>query len=200
MEFQDLPDIGETKRKNIVEIGLSFTAMTRLFARGSKRAIESKLLELFSTLTEINTREEYEQRHRSFCEWFIGKIQTAEKKLKNGRAVQSDRPSYGQAAKVLDIAIKVYVYYCTQPAPEIAQKLLPLLHGAVDTPILTFLKGLKKPEFAANPISATTIKEVDERTYHVLQALVVEESSAHSMHPVQFDDVLWRMLSRELEQ
>lgn len=97
------------KTKNIVEIAFDFTAMTRVFLKGSKTEIVLKLEKHFSSLAKINSREDYEAFHRRFCEWFTREIRTAEKKLKNGRAQKSEAASYGHAAKVFDIAIKVYV-------------------------------------------------------------------------------------------
>jgi hypothetical protein len=187
-------NVEETKRKNIIEMALGFTAMIRIFSGGSKTRIEVQLDRLFSSLAEINTRDEYEARHRSFCEWFSQEIWTAEKKLKNGRLQPSQLASYGQGAKVLDIAIKVYVYYCARPTAEIAQHILPFLNGAVDVPIMN---SLKKSKYAIAKIQATTIKEVDEAAYRALQAVVLAESRTLGLHPVQYDDAMWRSLNRE---
>jgi DNA primase len=190
----ELPDIERTKRKNIIEMALGFTAMIRIFSEGSKAKIAAQLEDLFSSLGEIVTRDEYETRHRSFCEWFGREIWTAEKTLKNEKLQPSQPSSYGQAAKVLDIAIKVYVYYCAQPTAEIAQRIVPFLNGAVDAPIM---KCLKKSKDAAATIRATTIKQVDETEYQALQAIVLAESHARKIHPVQYDDIMWRKLNRE---
>lgn len=194
MKLPDQADIEGTKRKNIIEMALGFTAMIRIFSKGSKPRIEAKLEEFFSRLAEVRTRADYQARHRSFCEWFTRKIRTAEKRLKNGKVQPSQPSSYGQAAKVLDIAIKVYVYYCAQPTVQTAQRILPFLNGAVDTPIM---KYLRKSKCTTATIRATTIKEVDETEYQALQALVLAESCARKMHPVQYDDLMWRQLNRE---
>jgi len=71
---------------------------------------------------------------------------------------------------------------------------VPFLNGAVDVPIM---KVLKKSKNATAPIQATTIKEVDEAAYLALQAVVVAESRVLGLHPVQYDDVMWRTLNRE---
>ena len=193
MNLTELPDVERTKRKNIIEMALGFTAMIRIFAQGSKAKIAAKLEELFSSLAEIHSRKDYEARHRSFCEWFTGEIWTAEKTTKNGKVHPSHSSSYGQAAKVLDIAIKVYVYYCPQPTAEISQRIVPLLNGAVDTPIMKYLKK----KYATGTIRATTINEVDETAYEAIQSLVLTESGACKMHPVQYDDIMWRQLNRD---
>jgi hypothetical protein len=174
-------------------MALGFTAMTRIFSAQSKGRIEAQLEVLFSTLEGINSREEYEALHRSFCEWFSQEILTAEKTLKNGKLQPRQPSSYGQAAKVLDIAIKVYVYYCAQPSAEIAQRIMPFLNGAIDTPIL---KWLKQSKGAGATVRATTIKEIDETAYKAFQALVLAECSAGKMHPVQYDDIMFRKFNR----
>lgn len=133
-------------------MALGFTAMTRIFSEGSKPKIATKLGGLFSTLTEIHSPQGYATLHRSFCEWFAREIRTAEKKMKKGKVHPSQPSSYGQAAKVLDIAIKVYVYCCAQPTAEIAQRMVPFLNGAVDTPIMKHLKN----QHATASIQATT--------------------------------------------
>jgi hypothetical protein len=188
------PDFEGAKRKNIIEMALDFTGMMRIFSKRSKAKIRMKLEELFSQLTDIRTGNDYQALHQSFCEWFILQIPNAEKRLKNGK-VQPSRPSsYGQAAKVLDIAIKVYVYYCALPSLEIAQRIVPFLNGAVDTPILNHLKTVR---CAIGSIRATTIQGIDQSTYLELQSLLLAKSGDHHMHPVQYDDVLWRQLNRE---
>ena len=44
--------------------------MVRVLSKDSKEKIKSKLEEQFSCLAKVNTREDYEAFHRTFCEWF----------------------------------------------------------------------------------------------------------------------------------
>jgi hypothetical protein len=90
-------------------------------------------------------------------------------------------------AKVLDIAAKVYVYYCGEPSAEIAAGLLPMLHAGLDTPMMTDLD----PAHAKG-----TIQEVDRAEYERLQGLVAAKIAGSELHPVQYDDVAWRRLQR----
>ncbi|HEY2932815.1 MAG TPA: hypothetical protein VGK99_13810 [Acidobacteriota bacterium] len=92
---------------------------------------------------------------------------------------QSQPASYGQAAKVLDIALKVYVYYCAQPTADVAERIVPLLHGAVDTPIM---QQLKRSKYATARIRAATIKGVDATAYESLQSVVLAETDHHLLH------------------
>jgi len=186
------PDPESAKKKNIIDMAIGFTAMMRNFSEGSKAKIEETLEDFVGNLVNINTRDEYEACHRKFCVWFADEIVTAEKKLKNGAVQPSQAASYGHGAKVLDIAIKVCVYYCSQPNVETARRIEPLLNGAIDTPILKELKSI----YTTTPIPAKTIQEVDEETYRVLQSLVLRESLSLNVHPVQYDDIKWRQLNR----
>jgi hypothetical protein len=188
----ELADSDSAKTKNIIDMALGFTAMMRIFSEGSKSKIEQKLEDLFGNLENINTCNEYEACHQDFCIWFTHEIQTARKKVKNGGFRPGQPASYGQGAKVLDIAIKVYVYYCSQPNAEVARRIKPLLHGAVDTPIMKHLKS----KYATARIPAKTIQEIDAEAYRVLQSLVLKESLSMSIHPVQYDDIVWRRLNR----
>ena len=187
----------EAKTRNIIGMALGFTAMMRILDERSNAKIEVEAQKHFERLNKVNSQDEYDVMHRSFCRWFISNIQTAEKKLRNGRLQQSRAASYGQAAKVLDIAAKVYVYYCGLPTTEVAQRIVPFLHGAVDTPILKELKKRLKSERPGATIPAKTIREVDEGAYGVLQSLVLKESRRRKILRVQYDDIMWRKLNRE---
>jgi hypothetical protein len=190
MNSTEPPDVEGTKRKNIIEMALSFTAMIRTFAKKSKKRVVEKLEELFRSLAEVRSRDDYEACHRSFYLWFLQNIKT--------NAQPGGSTSYGQAAKLPDVAIKGYVYYCNQPTSEIAERIVPFLHGAIDTAIL---KHLKKSEHARGAITATTIKELDEGAYQALQALLAKNQAESwpenlfNFHPVQYDDILWRRLN-----
>ena len=41
-----------------------------------------------------------------------------------------------------------------------------------------------------------TIKKRDEAAYETLQSQLRDESVARKLHPVQYDDILWRRLNR----
>jgi hypothetical protein len=189
MNSTEPPDVEGTKRKNIIEMALTFTAMVRIFAKKSKKRVVEKLEELFLSLAEVHSRDDYEARHRSFCLWFLQNIKT--------NAKLGGSTSYGQAAKLLDVVIKVYVYYCNQPNSEVAARILPFLHGAIDTAIL---KHLKKSKHARGEITATAIKDLDEGAYQALQSLLAKDQaeswpeSFRNLYPVQYDDILWRRL------
>jgi hypothetical protein len=185
------------KKKNILDMALTFTAMMRNFRAGSKKRIAGKLGETTLRLHEVTSAEDYERLHKEFCEWFCREIRTAAKTNRNtGTVTKPSQPaSFGQAAKVLDIALKVYVFYCVQPSPDAATRIHPFLHGAVDVPIMDHLKH-KYPEV---PVHATRIEQIDESTYQLLQTLVLRDtrdSFHNNVSLVQYDDIMWQKLNR----
>jgi hypothetical protein len=193
-------DVEGTKRKNIIEIALDFTAMVRLFCKGSKKQIINKLEDFFDDLPRIQSKEDYEVRHHGFCKWFQEQIRIADRKLKSGRVLPGGVPSYGQAAKILDVAIKVYVYYCSLPTEVVASRIVPFLHGAIDTDIMKHINSL---DDVPAKVKARTIKAVDENLYRQLQSLLAHCQAGcipecnRNLHPVQFDDLLWRHFARD---
>ena len=183
-------------RTNILDMAITFTAMMRVFASGSKDQIAQKLHELTLRLDKITSAEDYERIHKGFCEWFCAEIFTAKKKVQNKSLKPSRLASYGQAAKVLDIVMKVYVHYCYLPNAQVADRLRPLLHGAVDTPIMKYLKG----DYPDANIGATTVEQINERTYRSLQELIardIQRSFHDKILPVQYDDIMWQRLNRD---
>jgi hypothetical protein len=159
--------------------------MLRVFEKGSNAKIIPTLREFFDRLDNIKDKAAYDNAHAGFCEWFAANIKTAEKKLRGGGIKPSVACSYGHGAKVLDIAAKVYVYYCGQPSAEIAQILVPMLHCALDTPMMTMIDA-----------ASGTIQEVDREGYERLQTCVISKVTGQGIDPVQYDDVMWRRLQR----
>ena len=183
--------IAETKEKNVIDMAVSFTAMMRLFEKGSADKIKDKLNDTIKNLGNINANSDFDHLHDLFCQWFVKNIKTAKK---------SERASYGHAAKVFDIALKVYVYYCNLPTLEKAQQLLPMLNGAVDRPILKhIIENQNYKCFPKSSLASLTIAMIDKDTYHLLQKLIIDDISRsfnNKILPVQYDDIMWRHLNR----
>jgi len=120
----------KAKKQNIIDMAVGSTAMIPLFQERSADLIKEKLADLFERLDRISSDQDFSKMHRDFCQWFVKTI----------RLAKTEEPSsYGHAAKVLDLALKVYVYYCNMPSPAKAESLMPRLNGAIDTPILRLL-------------------------------------------------------------
>jgi len=115
--------------------------------------------------------------------------------LRNGTEKPSRPATYGHAAKVFDIAVKVYVHYCNLPGPEAAAVLLPFLHGAIDNPIMSFLKS----KYPLARIKASTIEALEMPEYKILQDLItkhIQEEFQSKIFPAQYDDIMWHRLNR----
>ena len=183
------------RKKNIIDIAVSFSAMNRLFEQGSKQRIAKQLESFLDLLEGVKSKDDFETIHSDFCEWFVQNVFTAEKVLKNKKIKMSRAASYGQAAKVFDVALKVYVYYCNLPDHESAAKLLPMLHSAVDT---LMMKNLKK-KYPKENIKAETIEAVSKFDYAILQKMVhhhIEDEFDEPILPVHYDDIMWYRLNR----
>jgi len=193
--LNSLDEAYSIRNKNIIDIAISFSAMNRVFEPGSKQKIARKFEQSLALLAGVGDKTNFEKIHTEFCEWFVQNIFTAKKVLKNKLVKKSQTASYGQAAKVFDVALKVYVYYCNLPDFESAAKLLPMLHSAVDT---LMMENLKK-KYPNENIKAETIQAVSKSDYAVLQKMVkqhIEDEFDKTILPVHYDDIMWYLLNR----
>ena len=154
-----------------------------------------ELADLFEGLDRISSDQDFSKMHRDFCQWFVKTI----------RLAKTEEPSsYGHAAKVFDLALKVYVYYCKMPSPAKAESLMPRLNGAIDTPILHHLfkklEDIYRKSFP--PHYLWTIEMIDKEDYDLLQKVIrqdIRDSFKDKLSPVQYDDIMGRRLDRVSE-
>jgi len=186
----------KVKRQNIIEMAVSFSAMGRVFEKGSTEKIKTKIEDCLEDFLKLNSKQDYSNKHIEFCEWFTRNIKTAEKQ-KNGVLIKNTQyASWGQAAKVIDIVLKVCIYYCELPSYEASLKILPWLNGAIDTQILTDLKTRHNSSIF---LTTFTIESIDRSKYGELQKMIysdIESKYNGSIFPVQYDDIIWRELNR----
>ncbi len=189
----------EAKRQNIVNMSFGFGAMTRLFKQGEREKIISELGVRLPKIASSKDDKEFRKQHDDFCCWFKDNIKTAERKSKRDGLVikKSNRASYGQGAKVLDVALKIFVYYCQLPDLKTAKQTMGWLNAAIDTKMMKYLK--KMPDSESSSIEATSIEDVDEETYAELQKLVHKDIKQQNFRilPVQWDDIMWRRLNNK---
>ena len=185
----------QTKVKNIIDMAFGFSAMTRVLEKRSTEKIIEKLGESLVEISYLRNTGEFANFHDGFCRWFIKNIKTAERTKRDGTKKPSGAASYGQGAKVLDVVLKVYVYYCHLPDTDTAERISQWLNSAVDNNMMRYLKGL----LGGIVIKATSIEQVDKDTYTKLQVLVREDIKLNfptRILPVQWDDVMWRELNK----
>ena len=189
----DAPELAEkAKTQNIIDMAVGFTAMMPLFQERSADLIKEKLADLFEGLDRISSDQDFSKMHRDFCQWFVKTIRLAK---------TEESSSYGHAAKVLDLALKVYVYYCKMPSPAKAESLMPRLNGAIDTPILRLLFKKLEDVYGESfpPHYLWTIKMIDKENYDLLQKIIrqdIRDSFKDKLSPVQYDDIMGRRLDR----
>jgi len=182
----------KAKKQNIIDMAVGSTAMIPLFQERSADLIKEKLADLFERLDRISSDQDFSKMHRDFCQWFVKTI----------RLAKTEEPSsYGHAAKVLDLALKVYVYYCNMPSPAKAESLMPRLNGAIDTPILRLLYKKLEDIYRKSypPHYLWTIKMIDKEDYDLLQKVIrqdIKDSFDDNISPVQYDDIMGRRLDR----
>lgn len=186
----------QAKLRNIIDMAFGFSAMTRVFEEESTGKIVNKLNEVLSQINYIKNEREFADFHNGFCRWFLRNVKTAERTKRDGTKKPTGAASYGQGAKVLDIALKVYVYYCHLPDPDTAKRMTQWLNPGIDTKMMGYLKGLP----GGKGVVATSIEQVHEDTCIKLQALVrndIEVSYPIGTLPIQWDDIKWRELNKK---
>ena len=182
----------KAKTQNIIDMAVGFTAMMPLFQERSADLIKEKLADLFEGLERISSDQEFSKMHTDFCQWFVKTIRLTK---------TEEHPSYGHAAKVLDLALKVYVYYCKMPSPAKAESLMPRLNGVIDTPILRHLFKKLEDIYRKSypPHYLWTIEILDEENYDLLQKVIrqdIKDSFDDNILPVQYDEIMGRRLDR----
>lgn len=178
---------------NIVDMGLGFSAMMRLFERGSKEKLRDMLLNELPKLLHAKSEEQFKYLHSSFCHWGTKNVTLAEK-YKGRQIMKAQRPaSYGQIAKTLNVVLKVAVHYCHLPDYNRAVLISKWLNAALDTKMMAYIKPAGTATWPAS------IEQVDERRYAMLQRVVtniIQTKHGGSISHVEFDDIYWEGLNR----
>ncbi len=182
----------EAKQQNIIDMAVGYTTMMPIFQEHSAYPVREKLADLFENLDRIMSDQDFSKIHNDFCQWFVNTIRLAKK---------GEPSAYGHAAKVLDLALKVYVYYCRMPSPEKAETLMSRLNGVIDTPILRHLfKKLEDIYRKSYPQHYLwTITMIAKEDYDLLQKVIrqdIRDSFDNNILPVQYDDIMGRRLDR----
>ena len=182
--------------RNIIDMGLTFSAMIRLFDKGSKEKFRKEMLTAANKVFKTKSEKDFINIHSNFCDWGINEIYLAEKN-KNGRIIKkATHASYGQIAKTFNVVLKVAVYYCRLPNCKKSQQISGWLNAAVDTKMMAMLRKKYPNDVRPWP---TTVEQVDSTTYMTIQGIVrkfIRAKHKGNIMPVQFDDIYWRKLNR----
>ena len=191
-----LNEAEEARLSNIIDMSMGFSAMIRLFSKGSKELLHGKILAEAREVFEAESERDYIAIHSRFCAWGIQNVLRAERKRDGRITKKSTHASYGQMAKSFDVALGVAIYYCHLPDCVKSQELSQWLNAAVDTKMMAMLRRCYPKDVQPWP---RTIEQVDSTAYAAIQRLVrkfIEEKHNGSITPVQFDDIYWRALNR----
>jgi hypothetical protein len=165
----ELEDPAEVRLINIVDMGLTFSAMIRLYEEGSKKTIHKEIVRILPEITSADSIEHFQKTHNEFCTWGMNKVSLAEKK-RQGRIIKhSGPPGYGQVAKTLDVVLKVVIYYSKWPDEAASERISKYLNAAVDTKMMAFLKSKYPDHFGFWPV---TVESVSQSIYISMQKLV----------------------------
>ena len=182
-----LVDPADVRLSNIVDMALTFSAMIRLYEKGSKKKLHKEILHILPKIAKTTSHQQFQKIHNKFCLWGIKNLFLAK---------NSGPPSYGQIAKTLDVVLKVAIYYSKWPNEPVSEKIGNYIHAAVDTKMMAFLKSKYPDHFEIWPV---TVGSVNRPRYVSIQELVrqfIADQHGGEIMPVQFDDLYWNFLNR----
>jgi len=171
----------------LIDLGLNFSAMLRLYKKGSKEELYKKVLSEIPALLRAENEEQFHIVHSSICDWGTSNV------LLNGGL---DYISYGQIAKTLDVTLKVVIDFGHMPDCYKAKQMSPWLNAAVDNKMMNMLK--KHYPTAIKPWPQSVL-QVNKENYFAVQSLVrrfIREKHDDRITSVQFDDIYWWRLNK----
>ncbi len=180
-------DVREVRLRCLIDLGLNFSAMLRLYRKGSKEKFYNKVLSEIPSLLQSENEEQFQVAHSSICEWGIREL------LVNQGSAHA---SYGQIAKTLDVILKVVIDYGHMPDCSKATQMSPWLNSAVDNEMMKMLKREYPDAIQPWP---SNIRRVNKEKYAAVQSLVrrfIMERHSNHIIPVQFDDIYWWCLNK----
>ena len=189
MKFDNLSklvgDKGNLKvynQSSMVEMALEWSATLRIFEKGSKGKIQKIIEEMLAPLSSVKTQETFNSLHKETCKKIIKEINLNKKLRKRRRKV-----SFGEAAKIVDMSLKVYVYLCKMPDTHTSVRLVNFLNCPIDNNNLEWLKKhAKEGRDAFEEInSLADIHEIE--YYNVQRAL--RETPAYQKHQMSLPDI-----------
>jgi len=195
-DLQQLPN--QTKLHVVVDMGLAFSAMMRLFEKGSKNLLHTKIRAELPEFFDAKTQDEFKEAHSELCEWGAEKISLA--KTNGDDTKNRKKASYGQIAKTLDVVLKVVVYYSHFPNCTKAQRLSEWLNVAMDTKMMAHVRReyLKDQEVQSWPKKVDDVH--DKETYDHVQETVrryMKDRHLDKLLPSQFEDILWAKVNKK---
>ena len=187
-----------TKMDNEVWMGLSFSAMIRLYEKKSKPKIHKLITKILDEISLAESKDQFDKYHEKFCNWGVQNIYLAER-IKKKQIIKKRGPaSYGQIAKTLDVVLKVVIHYCYWPNKAKSDELSKWLNAAVDNKMMRMLKK-EYPDFLITwPNNVEGVKKSDYKKLQQAVKLFIQERHGGMILPVNFDDIYWNILNRKV--
>lgn len=176
----------EARIRNILDAGIEFSAMIRVFKKGSKKKFLKKMEKTIYTICRAKSQKCFDEIHTNFCK----------KLIRNIRRNNNQPVSYGQIAKTLNVVLKVAIYYSHLPVCHKYRGISKFLHAAVDNQMMKMLKRKYSniyPDCFRNwPNNLTQI-----RNEQYWQIRCVVEKVRGQLLPVQWEDIYWRICNNK---
>ncbi len=102
----------------------------RVLQGGGVKKFEPLARRLVHGLTHVRNREDFDRLHARAVRTIVMKFQTSRGK----------KPSYGQAAKPINVFLKLYVDWAGRPSSTIRRRVLPFLHVPLDSVLMDAIK------------------------------------------------------------
>jgi hypothetical protein len=173
---------------NTLDGCLFSTKMYRIFQKESLKDIRDTLINEIIEFCNVKTQLEFNRKRSHLIRFFISHI--------TQRGVKRSPASYGQAAKVVDLML-CHLFYQSFVRQK---RIIPWLYPAIDNVFLRYLKDNYKKKF---PKNATSLKNIDKKTWMRLQHLIlidIDKEFQRKIRPVEWDILRWRELARKREE
>lgn len=115
----------------------------RVFEKGGVETFADLMVETLPKLYGHVTRERFDAIHASTCDSILSSLKTN----------RGETPSYGQAQKPLNVFLKVYIDFASQPDADLARKLRPFLHVPLDSLLMKFIAREFPGEYQSQVVS-----------------------------------------------
>jgi hypothetical protein len=149
----------------------------RVLEKGGVNEFINIATEQFSTINNIQTRQDFDSWHEQFAVKVQDQIKTA----------LGNVSSYGQAQKPINVFLKVYVDWARLPRIETAEKLRPYLHVPLDSVMMKFTKRNFLDYYQKHNLRLTNLAKIDTDLYNRWQKCFREISPKKPL----LMDVFW---------
>lgn len=103
----------------------------RVLQGGGVKKFEPVARQLVCALGNVRTRAHFDRLHARCVRRILTTFRTS----------RDRKPSYGQAAKPINVFLKLYVDWASRPSPRIRRRVLPFLHVPLDSVLMDTIRN-----------------------------------------------------------